>query len=122
MTFSIAQIRAMYEALSTLNDVELPAKTSFNLAKLTASIQELYVLSEKSRQDLIIKRFGVEDPQTGQFTVPEESKEKFHQEWATILNSQEEIKRTPAFSLSEFDNVALPLKFFIAMGELICEE
>ena len=87
-------------ALEQLFEIDLPVRTSMDLAKLIGKVTEAWNAIEKVRTGLVTK-YGSEDPETRQKRVAQDSEEftKFIEEYNELMEQKTELV---------FDIVRLP--------------
>lgn len=94
------EIHGAVNALNTIFDMELPVRTSLNLAKLLGKLGEPFQSIERVRIGLVNK-YGVQNPETNQTEVKPDNENfpKFMEEYNELMSQKTELV---------FDIVKLP--------------
>jgi hypothetical protein len=109
------------KAIKEIQDIKMSSKTAWALNRLSSKLVPQNKSFEEVRNDLIIKKYGVIDPENAtQYKVPAEEMDNYLKEITEILNTEEEID-IKKLNISDFDGMDLPVTFFASMSDFIEE-
>lgn len=109
------QIVSSVEALRELAAVKFPIKISYQLSRLMIEIdRELKIYEEK--RVALIKEFGVEDKESGNFKIDVEDKEatqKFYDEFEKLMGLEVEVQFADKINMADLGDIAIEPKYLV---------
>jgi hypothetical protein len=105
MKIKLEQMVMAMEPLQRIFLESLPIRTTFRLKKIVKLIDENLKDYNESRLDLL-KKYGVENPETGGYDIPEENRELIEKEHTELLNTEVSLAFEP-LSIDLFGNIQI---------------
>jgi hypothetical protein len=115
-----ATLSNVIAAIEKVVDVKLPSKIAFQLGRINEKIQPIKRAFDKTRNDLVINKYGVESETKGDFQVPAERLNEFIVELNELALVKETVE-TKLLMIEDFGTVELPVSFFTNMRPFMAE-
>ncbi len=121
MKINLAGIKSLESSLSKIFDKDVNIKIAYRLSKLLKRLSEEMSMMEESRIKLVTK-YGKEDGETKQVTVPQENTADFYKEFNELMMVEIEIDFEP-ITLASLGNIELSAADVMKMdGKIIIGE
>ncbi len=123
MKFKLNEVYSLVRSLPKLTNKELPIRISYRLLKLLKSCSEEMETLEKSRIKLI-KKYASEkkdDKEKKDMSVSDKNKEKFQEEFTTLLEEEVEIDFKP-IAIKDLGEITLTTNDLISLQKIIKEK
>lgn len=115
MKIKLGQLKLSEDSLVKFSKQEIPVQMAFQISRVIQKVAPELQLLEQLRQQLVHK-YGIEDKETGQITVPESKVGEFTEEIKPLLEAEVEL---------DFQKIPLskiPESVFISSVDLIALE
>jgi len=117
MKFKLSEVYSLVKALPKITDKEIPAGVAYRLFKLLKSCSEEMSVLEQARVKLV-EKYAEEKGEGKELQVSDENKEKFQEEFTTLLNEEIEIKFTP-IKIKEFGDISFSVNDIAPLEKII---
>ena len=105
MKITLAEIKALENSLLKIFEKEVNIKIAYKLGRFLKKINEELKTLEENRVKLV-QKYGKEDEETNQVSVPSENAPKFYQEFNELMSIEIDIDFEP-ISLKEFGDISI---------------
>ena len=105
MKINLAEIKSLEGSLSKIFDKDLNIKVAYRLGTLLKRLSEEMKTLEENRVKLV-KKYGEENEETKQFSVPQEKTPDFYKEFNELMQIEIDIDFEP-ISLKEFGDISI---------------
>lgn len=120
MEVTVGEIITATIAIDKIINKDFPAKTSFRLKRLSEKLAPTKATFDKTRNDLVVTKYGVKSEEEDTYTVPKEQFNDYADAINDLCSVKENIDVVP-FSIDDFGTVELPLSFFNDMTVFIVD-
>ena len=123
MKLKLSEVYSLVRSLPKLTNKELPIRISYRLLKLLKSCSEEMETLEKSRIKLI-KKYALDkkdDKVKEDMSVSDENKEKFQEEFTTLLEEEVEID-FKAIAIKDLGEITLTTNDLMSLQKIIKEK
>jgi len=119
MNVTLAEIYDMKEPLSRLSKEPIKLRIAFKLNRLIKEVNNNLNMIEEERVKLI-QKLGIEDPETGRLSVPDENHKEFQDDYTELMKEKIDLDFEP-INVEYFENIKLTTQDMIRLSVLFEE-
>jgi hypothetical protein len=105
MKITLAEVKSLETSLAKVFDKEVNIKVAYRLGSLLKKLSEEMAILEENRIKLV-KKYGDEDKETKQLSVPQDKAQEFYAEFNELLQLEIDIDFEP-IPLQAFGDITL---------------
>lgn len=121
MEITVQRAIVASKAIESVLETKLPSKVGYRLGRYLDKIAPIIRQFEKTRNELITTKYGVENTEApGTFKVDDAKMSDFLAEINELLVAKETIDIVP-LSVNDFGDVEVPVSFFLDLEGFITE-
>ncbi len=121
MKITLAEVKSLESSLSKIFNKDVNIKLAYRLGKLLKRLSEEMKMLEENRIKLV-KKYGEEDEETKQLSVPPEKTQEFYNEFNELMQIEIDVDFEPV-PLEQFGDIEMSASDVINLdGKIIADE